>query len=393
MPIFFIFLFLGFGWWVKSNNFLHSANLPKLSSSNPRSKWNILEKIKTTFTLAVSALISFYRWTPLLDLQLPTQVISFEMFTSAKPTKISNHFWGLIDYSIPILMGSKHFWETDDIFAYSTVVYCVIYALIFAAFLYFYRHELFKNPYILLTSFILCTFSIFVVSSFGHLYQAPRYLLPTYISIFIIIALVINKLNSISPHFANTATVVILCLNLLSAYAGGRAIPGEPIVYNYDRVSKDHSELITWLAEQNITAVKTNYWIGYRLAFETEEKVKFLVFQHPTQTRIKSYKEDILNHYDENKIPLILSPTQIPLIKSALTTLGYQYLEKQIANYTIIYNIEEIHKNLIAIPEADFTLKASSKNENINLVLDKDNKTRWGSGEPQNPNMNIIARI
>lgn len=48
--------------------------------------------------------------------------------------------------------------------------------------------------------------------------------------------------------------------------------------------------------------IRTNYWIGYRLAFETEERVRFVVFQEPGQVRLPDYEEQGRNS------PVIIDP-------------------------------------------------------------------------------------
>ncbi len=384
-----ISLILGLGWWV--NNQIIFFIVPIVFVLFWKS-WevNLKLKEKSLFTLknlALSLAAFIIGGLPFWVYNIKNNFVSFEMFKSAKQSDYGDHLSGLFTDSIPILLGAKRFWEANDIFPNSTTVFYLFYGIIIFFYFFSERLKIFKKESLLIVLFLLSCYGIFVLSSFGYLYQAPRYLLPSYLGIFCILALALEKIRLYSRQLAMILFLMIISLNLASAYVGGRAIPGEPVIFHFDRVAKDHQELINWLKEHQIKAIRTNYWIGYRLAFETREEIKFLVFQTPRQTRINSYREEIKAQFPEDQIPLLLSPMQTPIIETALTAMGYQFKKVGFPGYFLLYEINPLYVNPIELEKNSFKITATQHNDLTSLVLDKDLKTRWGTGEPQKPGM------
>jgi hypothetical protein len=322
--------------------------------------------------------------------------VSFEMFESAKEGRFTKHLSGLFTVALPTILGAKRFWNTADLFWGSSVVIGVLYGGLFLGLLALRRREIGKlmrlridaaAPVEMLAVFVVTVGVVFCASSFGFLFQAPRYLLPIYVGVFVLVGVVLEQLFRKSRVLAAALTVFILVINLTSSYIGGRAVPGEPFVFNNERVSRDHRELIGWLERNGIAWVRTNYWIGYRLALETEERVRFRVFQEPEQERIKSYIEASAA-LDEERIPLVLVPSQARLVSQALDFQGVTFERIKLSGYEVFYNLTVNRPDLKPISKERIgELGASSRRESMHLVLDGDLRTRWGSGEPQKAGM------
>lgn len=384
-------LILGFGWWI-NNQILYF--IPPITLfyfykvlSFPNSRLILFLK---HFALGVFSF--FFGGLPYWLYNVQHDFVSLRMFKPSGSSDILEHLIGLFSIAIPIIMGGKRFWETDNTFPASTTIVYLLYGGLFFSVLWARRKQIvalfklradFEQPVELLLLFVLCTCGIFVLSSFGYLVQAPRYLLPLYPVLFALIAFAIYRQTSIAPNIIIAGLVIT---HLASSYFGGRAIPGEPFVFDKQRVSKDHSELVSWLEREQITWVRTNYWIGYRLAFETKEKVKFSLFQEPRQVRIDSYKE-AAEEIGVDTMPLVLVPNQTPFVKSALNLLGYSYAQAKASGYDIIYQIKKPDVTVSPIGGHKFTVGASHHGESALNAVDSNLDTRWGSAQAQKSGM------
>ena len=319
--------------------------------------------------------------------------VSFELFTSAKSGLFSKQFAAFFETSIPIILGARKFWTYSDNFLNAANLTYFIYGFALVGFLLYravswreYSKKLFSFD-ILLLSFFASIVYIFAGSSFGHLSEAPRYLLPLYVFVFPVLGVVLAGVYEVRKSAAVFLIVIIAGINLTSCSFPQRQQMGEPFVFANDRVSESHTGLVSWLDENKISLVKTNYWIGYRLAYETKEKVKFLVYGEPMTVRIKSYEDSIDDHTD--LVPYVLVPAQAKLVRLGLELQGYQYKIEEKSDYVIIYDLVAPMKDLRLIPNENYKIFTTSNQEQVDNINDQLIGTRWGSGQPQNNQMSV----
>ncbi|RMG41382.1 MAG: hypothetical protein D6719_08710 [Candidatus Dadabacteria bacterium] len=390
-------LVLGFGWWV--NNQIIYFMLPVGCLMLLKLLWQDNGRFVAVFYHFFQGLTAFFiGGAPFWVYNLKNDFASFGMFAASGFSDITEHIKGLFTVALPVLLGAKRYWQTADIFYGATLVAYLFYGALLVAVLISYRRSLgrliklkFDDNGAPVLLFILLFFSclaVFVISSFGYLVEAPRYLLPAYVSLFVLCGVMLARISTRMPLFANAMLVVLVLFNLVSAYAGGRAIPGEPFVFKGERVSRNHSELISWLRENNVEVIRTNYWIGYRLAFETNETIRFILFQLPGQVRISSY-QDLAKHYDRFSTPYVLVPAQSKLVKKALKLMGYSFKLAIRSGYEIIYDITDAASGLRPYRQVVYSVSASNEKMNPELAVDGDLSTRWGSAMPQRPGMNF----
>lgn len=389
-------LLLGFGWWVNNQvvyfmlpiGFVYTARL--LHLNNVRAVGRIALLLKHG---AVGAICFLIGGLPFWVYNLNHEFESFGMFGTAPD--LSKHLSGFFSTALPILFGAKRIWQHNDAFPMATVITWIIYATLFTTLLVARRKQIAalftftidrKQPIELLGLFLLACSGVFIFSSFGWLSEAPRYLLPMYLGIFVLAALGVEQIRTRSYLAAQVITIGLVCIHTLSSFYGGRAIPGEPFVAKGERVAKDHSELIRWLKKKNQHWIFTNYWIGYRLAFETDEEVRFIHAYAPYSRRIDSYVQEGKKH-SITDTPLVLVPAQAELVTRGLDVLRYKFKTTQKSGYTVIYDIAPPHETLTAVPLTAATVSASSNLEMARGAIDGDVNTRWGSAHPQEPGM------
>jgi hypothetical protein len=316
---------------------------------------------------------------------------SLGMFGFAAPSEISTYFVGLWTTALPIILGAKHFWESSLTFGGATGVVYALYGVILAMVVWERRGALVRlvcgevnrdSQVEICLALIGCACVIFSVSTFGWLSQAPRYLLPIYVGLFVICGVWASGLFRVSSVLGTLGVSALIGVNLMSCYWGGRALPGEPAVFEGDRVRRDHTELKATLANLGISLVRTNYWIGYRLAFETGERVKFLVLQEPRQVRIPEYQV-LPAGVTVDLVPLLLVPSEQPIFLGALTKLGYSFEERSVSGYVLIHNIKRPNLALHQIESGAGSIATAVGPNSAGAALDGSEATRWATGAPQ----------
>ncbi|RIL12382.1 MAG: hypothetical protein DCC75_00555 [Proteobacteria bacterium] len=402
---FLIGLVLGLGWW--TNNQIVYFMLPIGFAIFGRILWSRKEGGSKLFTLILTMLFGLTGFwlggAPFWIYNFQNDFVSFSIFGAADQSNLAKHWEGLWSAALPIILGARRFWQKTDAFAAATTSVYVLWAFIFALLLLwrFKQHLgllVFKidpqRPLEIFTLFIVSSICIFTFSSFGWLSEAPRYLLPLYIGLFPLAGCVLETLyrGAALRYVSHLCLAALLAVNLLSSYMGGRALPGEPFVHAGERVSKDHGDLLSFLAEKRIGWVRTNYWIGYRLAFETCEQVKFLVFGQPHKVRIAGYQE-LPKNLSYETVPFVLVPSEAALVRRALDLEGFRYQHAQHSGYSIFFDIESPQTNLVPIARAKYLVSSSHHSEAAALAIDGDINTRWGSASPQAPGMEYVVQL
>ena len=386
-------LILGFGWWVNNQIIYYIAPIGLCYLANALF---VQKNNKLTYTLKhlSTGLFSFFLGGSAFWIyNLKNEFISFQMLESAKEGKFIEHLSGFFSTALPIILGARRFWEEKNIFPFADLFVYVLYAAIFLLFtLLMLKNKHLKLHLFSLLMFVLGSVLIFSMSKFGNLVKAPRYLLPLYPVIFLITAYVLKNVYNFNKTLSFSIFGALLAINLTSSYYPKRAIAGEPIVYRFDRVQPNHNELIDFLRENNYKMVRTNYWIGYKLAFETNEEILFSVFQKPTQRRIKSY-ENKAKTLGKETLPFVLTPAQTPLVEIGLKTQGFQYRKTKVSNYIVIDNIEKKFGKTKKINSSNIEVTSNFKNSSAINAIDGDRSTRWGSGTAQKPGMIFKAEF
>lgn len=388
-----IWLLLGAGWWVNNQILYFMVPIALLGALHVltalRSHQVSFGRVVGIGTLSALAFAvgSAPYWVYNISLGFP----SLGMFGFATPSEIGDYFVGLWTTALPIILGAKHFWGATPAFGGATVIVYILYTLVFMM-VAWERRESFvrlvrgkvnrESPLELCFALIGCACVVFTVSTFGWLSQAPRYLLPLYVGLFVICGVWISGLWKASRVLGSLGLTAILSINLMSCFWGGRALPGEPAVYEGDRVQRDHRQLIATLHDLGISLVRTNYWIGYRLAFETKEQVKFLVLQEPRQVRIPAY-EKFPAGVSEDLVPLLLVPSERSVFVGALTKLGYSFEERSIGGYSLLYNLKRPALDLHPLASSEVSSSRGIGSTPTEAALDGDVSTRWATGAPQ----------
>ncbi len=319
------------------------------------------------------------------------------------------HFDGLTTEALPILLGGRRAWSVVDFLPNSSLVAIGLYlvALTFYVFRWLRLRVARSNdteddsyvpPFSLPLLFILSVGLIFCLSQFGWLSQSPRYLLPIYSVLFIVVGVAAAEIRRYLGIISSSVFVgAFILLNLASNYVNSTDslrdgivyqvhLPGEPMVYEGERVSRSHDELYEWLEKHDYNHIITNYWIGYRVAFETREQVTFSRFDQPGTIRIPEYER--ARGVREEDV-YVLVPAQSVKVKSELAARGFTFRETEVGGYVILDWVVPRSERGEPIELRVEQLSTSGNIEDLPALIDGDSGTRWKYGGPQNSEMDL----
>jgi hypothetical protein len=317
---------------------------------------------------------------------------SFGMFHLASFSEAIDHAKGTFQHAVPIILGTRGFNQNHDIIPGAWIIanFVLLYSL-YKGFNAFLTSRFSFHQRIMIGGCIISVMTIllvFVISRFGSLSIAPRYLLPFYIFFLPLVA--VHAEQTKRKYIRSFPVIILLVLSLTSNYWGGTRISGQPIVHHGERVSKDNQELLSWLASENIHLVRTNYWIGYRLAFESNEAVRFLIFQPPRETRIKAYEDLVKSEQELLETPLVVTTQQAIYIREALQTLDVSFRETHKSGYFIFDKLSlPWLSDLKEVQRDSYQVSTDLHPEEVMNMIDDNLETRWASHKPQSPGMSF----
>ncbi len=387
-----IAVLLGLGWWVNNQviYFMVPVFLSVLGYAIHRLRF--LQTIQLFFWSVLCFLLGSL---PFWIYNLQNNFASKEIFSSAEGGKSWEYLVKFFDISLPILLGARNFASFQDSYLGSTTFVILIYFLLTLLYIGYRYLDLLKltilkfdwqKPQEILFLMIVLMAIIVAFSSYGHLAEAPRYLLPIYFPLIVLTGCILAKLSQNLKVPAYLLLTLLISINLVSTYYPERNNAKEPLIKALDRASANHQELIDWLDQNNFQWVKTNYWIGYRLAFETKEKIRFLVFDEPFRSRMPEYEKEGEPH--RSQAPYVLVKSQAGMLRKSLEIQGYTYQEKILSEYFVFYEIKPKQTDLLKLTNFENVVLKTNYNQAVaKQVLDQDLKTRWGSASPQNQTM------
>lgn len=374
--IFWCGFLLGVGWWWNNQIvfFMTALGIYGLFAV----------KLKEVFKVGSAAFLSFFiGGLPFWVYNINHSFISFNTLSDSAGGKFWPQVEGFFTHSIPMLAGVRRFYHDTDLLPYGSFVFYGILLLLL--------YRVFKDSRrgLVLLLIFLATFAIFTASSFGHLYKAPRYILPIYVAWFPFLGAGVYLWWKKNKSVGAALFVALLGFQLSSVYWGGLTVPGEPRIYKTDRVVRDSSELLTFLEKNDISFVRTYYWVGYKIAFESKERVKFYPFGEPATVRIDSYRDEGIARGLE-LVPLVVTPSIGKHVEDVLKVLEMSFKREDLNGYTVFYELS-YKRNL----NESFPISASATHNPQDLpnLIDKRPDTRWGTKAAQEKGMAVTLDL
>ncbi len=396
---------LGLGWWVNNQIIFYLVTIAIVFA------WHFLFSrkiqdggLKNTVRFAAVALAGFVIggapfWQVNLFEEPRFSTVTYLLSQSGEGGFL-DHLYGLFTTALPIIFGARRFWSEQDLFPYSSSIAGLLYLFSYLAVVFTWissrRRRSFipqkAAPYGLIVILPIVLFLIFSASGFGWLSKEPRYLLPLYSVLFIIVAKTVTAVRDAGGVISACGlTLPFLVINLASNYLDGVAVPGQPFVAEGQRVSADHRPLYRWLEQNRYRHIFANYWIGYRVAFETGERVTFSRFRGPQNLRIPRY--EMISEEDRTFSPYVLVPREAEIVKRGFAERGLLFRESAVGGYIVLDHVRPEFEPGPELDLAGIQVTAPSRQDWAANLVDRDLGTRWGSGTPQRPGMTLDFKL
>ena len=190
---------------------------------------------------------------------------SFGASESVRQTGIVADQRAFFQTALPIVLGWRRNWNRDDLFWHAGLVAI---GLVLVCFTVLAARSFWKtSPEELSAKHLLLIFAfgyplLFSCSGFAWFVDEPRYLLPAYSCLFILLLLWPKR---------QVARFALFGLLLATCIAGNLRTSQQELVgwKNYET----NDDLIRYLRENKINRVFAPYWVAYRLTFESDEEV------------------------------------------------------------------------------------------------------------------------
>lgn len=183
----------------------------------------------------------------------------------AQQTEVVLDFFHFLQPGLSILLGARPNWGTTDLFPYAGPLIISLAIICSATWLwkYFRNHTppRFEGKHLLLFFALLFPF-IFSASGFAWFVTEPRYLIPLYSVIYILMM----------AAFQRKAAQYALCALLVGLNLAGTFLVTHEEFTGYTNV-ESNEELLSFLRQNKINRVCAPYWTAYRLTFESEEDI------------------------------------------------------------------------------------------------------------------------
>ena len=183
----------------------------------------------------------------------------------ARQTDVALDFLNFFETGIPIFSGARPNWAAQDLFPFLGIA--VVAVLLSSIFVLLWkwcknlRPAELEGKHLLLAVGLFFPF-LFSASGFAWFVEEPRYLIPLYSVVYLLLVSAAKKRSIQLSLFAS-----LLILHL----AGSLRATNEEFT-GYTNV-ESNTELLNFLRDRGVNRVSAPYWIAYRLTFESGEKI------------------------------------------------------------------------------------------------------------------------
>ena len=251
---------------------------------------------------------------------------------------------GMFVHDLPRFFGIGNFhnfisdvhlvnWIYYLIFLFSLV--CLIYIHRMNLFFFFRKQKIHKE--LLFLSLLILYFVVYSLSSFSGV--APRYLMPLYPFIDIIIAIFILKIYKNFNYLAYLFIIIFIIVGFVNIYwlfTAKEVVDGK-VKTEFDTIKKINE----FLNSKNIKYVYTTYFMKWRLIFENKEKI-IASCNHlcPCAYRYEYYEHEV-DKSDNFAYIFHNSSSYVEIFEDAFEHYNITYKKKNIGNKMIFYSLSK----------------------------------------------------
>lgn len=176
-------------------------------------------------------------------------------------------------------------------------------------------------------------------SAYGGETREPRYLFPMYSAL----ALSFGAAFS-SAWAAGRRWIAVVAAALLAGHAVGIVRQDPHLMLGISagqRVARSNARLLDVLEKLHVRSVYTDYWVSYRLVFESGERIRARPFGHVVVERMPEMSAAV----DEDPNPaFVLLGDAAAGFRAALVKKGLAFREREVGPYRVFYRVEGLEQ-------------------------------------------------
>ncbi len=250
------------------------------------------------------------------------------------------HGLGLVSSALPILLGARGPWAASDLVPGASLLLLPIHVLLTAV--YFRAVEASGSGrarrWIVTAPWIVATLTVvaYAWSTYGAEDREPRYLVPLYSALALGFGVAADRAASRWGPRALVAAVLLLGFHVLGI---ARQDPTLMLgISAGERVARSNVRLAGFLEKAGVRSVYTDYWVAYRLVFETGERIRACPFGHVVVERIPAMSDEVAR--DPNPAFVLLGDAASGF-RRALESRGLAFRERELPPYHVFLHVQD----------------------------------------------------
>ncbi len=326
----------GFGFWTHTLVALYfPAVVAGWLLSTPRSTW------APTLTAATGG--ALLGGSPFWWRNIETGLASFGNVHWVSAGSAVTQLGGLVKDALPVVIGARGIWSFEEalpgitLWLASLNVAFAVGSFVGAGSSAARRKRTWALALVWLTA--LASLAVDAASAYGGETREPRYLFPMYSALALSFGVTVS-----SAWTAGRRWIAVAVVALLAGHAVGIVRQDPRLMLGISagqRVARSNARLLDVLEKLHVRSVYTDYWVSYRLVFESGERIRARPFGHVVVERIPEMSAAV----DEDPNPaFVLLGDAANGFRAALIKNGLGFREREVGPYRVFYRVEGLEQ-------------------------------------------------
>ncbi|MFN7954585.1 MAG: hypothetical protein U0610_22875 [bacterium] len=249
------------------------------------------------------------------------------------------HLLELLRVGLPTVLGARPIWAFEEIAPAAGIAFALVNAWLALASV---RRSLRPDVEPARRAVVLGAWATALLalavdakSVFGAESREPRYLFPVYTALGLSFGIA-----AADAWQRRQRAVQLLCVALLGGHLFGIARQDPALMLGISagqRVAQRNDRLLALLDKLGIRSIYTDYWVSYRLAFESGERIRARPYGHVVVERIPAMSAEVEG--DPNPAFVLLGDAASGF-RAALERRGLGFRERAAGPYRVFYRVE-----------------------------------------------------
>lgn len=321
----------GFGFWTHTLVALYFPAIVVAGlTSAPRSAW--------PGALAVAAVGAVFGGAPFWWRNLETGLGSVGNVHWVGPRVAMTQLGGLFRDAVPVVIGSRGIWAFEEALPGITLVLGVLnVGFAIGCFARAGRPGEPRTvgwPMALLWLTAVGSIAVDAATAYGAETREPRYLFPLYSALGLSFGVSVSR-----AWRAGHRWILAAAVGLFAGHMVGIVRQDPTLMLGISagqRVARSNTQLLEVLGKLGVRSVYTDYWVSYRLVFESGERIRARPFGHVVVERMPEMSAEV--DADPNPAFVLLGDAASGF-RAALARAGLSFKEREVGPYRVFYRV------------------------------------------------------